>query len=153
MAPRKQKPPISEWIVRERKRLTWKPKDVSDRLKAAGYEAEESTVQVWEAGRSPKAETIDALEKLFGSVAPRENGNGNADLSAMIAAQTAAIERQTAVLERVLELLQGQAGSRLGQLVSALAEIEPAIDGSDQGAEGHQQDADGEGAVPSRRSR
>lgn len=79
----KPKPPVSDWIVRERKRLGWKPTDVSDRLKAAGYEAEVSTVQVWEAGRSPKPETIAGLERLFGSVAPREQAD-NGDMAAAI---------------------------------------------------------------------
>lgn len=81
--PRKQKPPISEWIVSERKRLGWKPADVSERLKAAGYEAEESTVQVWEAGRSPSADNIEGLERLFGSSAPREQAD-QSDLVAVI---------------------------------------------------------------------
>lgn len=90
----KSKPPVSVWIIAERKRLGWKVADVSRRLKDLGYEAEESTVQVWEAGRSPKAETIEALERLFGSRAPREVEIGDRDLAAVIAA----IDRQTTAI-------------------------------------------------------
>lgn len=89
MPVRKPKPPVSEWIVRERKRMGWKVADLSQRLLDLGYDAQIPTVQVWEAGRSPRAETIDGLERLFGSTAPRPDDS--ADLASAIRAQAAAI--------------------------------------------------------------
>ncbi len=144
---RKPKPPVSEWIIRERKRMGWKPLDISDRLKAAGYEAEESTVQVWEAGRSPSATNIEGLERLFGSTAPRERED-QGDLAAVIAAQTVAIGRQTDVLERVLALLEGRGGSGLSRFLAALSETEPSLSETDEAEEVDPRDGDVEGAVP-----
>lgn len=100
MPPRKPKPPVSEWIVSERKRLGWKVPDLSQKLLDLGYDAQIPTVQVWEAGRKPRDETIDGLERLFGSTAPRENGDASADVAA-------AIREQTAVLRELVEILRG----------------------------------------------
>lgn len=100
--PVKPKPPVSAWIQSERKRMGWKVHDLSRRLIDLGYDAQESTVGVWEAGRSPKAETIEALERLFGSQAPREDGNG--DMTALVAA----LSSQTAALNRLADRLEAQ---------------------------------------------
>lgn len=140
MPPRKAKPPVSEWIIRERKRLGWKPTDVSERLKAAGYEAEVSTVQVWEAGRSPRAETIEALEHIFGSQAPTDTPQAaNTEVIAAIRALTAASEAQAAALTAILEEMkvsreatQGRSeglAAALGDLASTLEQLRPVPDG------------------------
>jgi transcriptional regulator with XRE-family HTH domain len=86
----KFKPPVSQWNVDERKRHGWKVDELSRRLLDMGYEAQPSTVQVWEAGRSPKADTIEALERLFGSAAPR-GAELSGDLADAIREQAAAI--------------------------------------------------------------
>lgn len=69
---KKSKPPVSLWIAAERKRHGWKTGDLALRLQTAGYEAAETTVRTWEAGRSPRPETVTGLERLFGSQAPVE---------------------------------------------------------------------------------
>jgi ribosome-binding protein aMBF1 (putative translation factor) len=100
---RKAKPPVSAWIVTERKRLGWKVDDVSRRLLELGYDAQPSTVQVWEAGRSPRAETIEALERLFGSMAPRDQPTIG-DLSGLVEA----ITQQTAAISALADALKPQ---------------------------------------------
>lgn len=109
------KPPVSAWIVSERKRLGWKVGDLSSALKAAGYDAEPSTIGVWEAGRKPRGETIEGLERIFGSSAPREQPE-SMDLSTLFAKmdrQTDAIESVAhALLELVTRLDRGQALAR-----------------------------------------
>lgn len=78
--------PIGDWIKAERKRHGWKVEELSRRLVDAGYEGEVNTVRVWESpkGRQPKADTITALERLFGASAPRESETTNADLASAV---------------------------------------------------------------------
>lgn len=99
--PRRDKPPISQWIVDERKRHGWKVDEVSRRLLEMGYEAQPSTVQVWEAGRTPRADTLEALERLFDSHAPREV-DIDAARGEAIAVMTEAIRQQTQVMREML---------------------------------------------------
>lgn len=90
----KVKPPVSQWIIDQRKAHGWKVEELSTRLRGMGYEAEVGTIRVWEAGRVPRADTIDGLERLFGSEAPREQE------AASTTAVLVAIERQTEMLEK-----------------------------------------------------
>lgn len=122
---RRYKPPIPQWIIDERKRLGWKPAEVSERLKALGYEAEESTVQVWESGRNPSAENIEGLERIFGSPAPRE-AQGAGDMAALIAAQTAVLSEIRDEL-RLSRLVSERSAHVLAELLGANAEtLDPA---------------------------
>lgn len=60
---------------------------------------------MWEAGRSPHPDTIEALERMFGSRAPRETPvSTDAGLAQMIAAQTE-------VLREIRDLLADLRGS------------------------------------------
>lgn len=70
--PLNQKPPMAAWIVRERKRLGLKPRDLVERLAAQGLVVSEATVKVWEANgdRRPAPENIEGLERIFESQAP-----------------------------------------------------------------------------------
>jgi hypothetical protein len=70
--PLNQKPPMAAWIVRERKRLQLKPRDIVERLAAQGLTVSEATVKVWEsnADRRPSPENIEGLERIFKSQAP-----------------------------------------------------------------------------------
>lgn len=83
--PTSSKPPVSAWLIRERKRVGMKPGEVAARLTAMGLPVQEGTVRTWEAGRSPSPDNIEGLERIFetqapGSVAP----DTNADLAAAI---------------------------------------------------------------------
>ena len=110
------KPPISLWIASERKRHGWKVGDLSEKLTALNLDAAETTVRTWEAGRPPKAETIDALERLFGSPAPR--GAETPDLGGLLAA----LSSQTEALNRVAERLEAQSTSDLRDVVALTVE-------------------------------
>lgn len=93
------KPPIAAWIARERARLGLKPLELAERLRAVGTSVTEQTIRVWEsyAGRNPSAANLDALERVFGTEAPRDEPAGP-DLAAVVAAidrLTAAVEAQT----------------------------------------------------------
>lgn len=113
---RRPKPPISAWIVRERKRLGLKPPDLAARLTAMGLPVADGTPRTWEAGRSPSPENIEGLERIFGTVAPNTETSGNGstlapEVSALITSISALIEeirsarRERADLEeRVLAL-------------------------------------------------
>lgn len=117
----KAKPPVSAWIARERKAHGWKVAELSRRLTDMGYEAQPSTIGVWEAGRAPRAETIEALERLFGSLAPREEdyaGDSQAVLLA-IEKQTQWLERQWTATTSLMEHLDKQ-NEHLGELVKVL---------------------------------
>lgn len=81
---RRPKPPVSLWISAERKRHGWKVADLASRLQAAGYEAAETTVRTWEAGRSPHPDTISGLSRLFGSQAPVEPDANGTDLALVL---------------------------------------------------------------------
>lgn len=132
------KPPVSQWIVDERKRHGWKVDELSRRLVEMGYEAQPSTVQVWEAGRSPKGETIDALERLFGSAAPRA-AELSGDLASAIREQTAAMRELVAELREAREAQQGRdegLAAALGELSGTLARLRLAPDGTSRKSSG-----------------
>lgn len=108
--PLNQKPPMAAWIVRERKRLKLKPRDLVERLAAQGLVVTEATVKVWEANgdRRPAPENIDGLERIFESSAPTADAAsplGQGDMVAAMDRQTDAIKAQTEMLERVLMAL------------------------------------------------
>lgn len=98
----RQKPPLSVWIAENRKRLGWKADELAARLRDAGYEAADTTVRTWEAGRTPRPETVEALERLFDSPAPRETGLDRDALVAAIAEQTAAMRELTAAISALV---------------------------------------------------
>ena len=103
---RRAKPPVSAWIVRERKRLGLKPHDLALRLTAMGLPVAEGTPRTWEAGRSPSPENIEGLERIFGTVAPdmdRPADATPAGLSDLTAALTAQAESFAKMLAFALE--------------------------------------------------
>ncbi len=83
--PLNQKPATAAWIVRERKHLQLKPRDIVERLAAQGLTVSEATVKVWEsnADRRPAPENIAGLERIFGSAAPTTE-TPSSDLAAAI---------------------------------------------------------------------
>lgn len=98
------KPPIAAWIVRSRKARGWKPRDIVTALAAQGITVTEDTVKVWEsnANRRPAPETLDALERIFGSPAPTRDAPASPDQAELVAAirdQTAAITKLAAAME------------------------------------------------------
>lgn len=107
--PLSQKPPMAAWIVRERKRLGLKPRDLVDRLAAQGLVVTEATVKVWEANgdRRPAPENIDGLERIFESQAP-VGDEATSDIAELLRANTRAIDRQTDMLAAVLLTLAGR---------------------------------------------
>lgn len=104
------KPPVAAWIVRERKRLKLKPKDVAVRLAAMGLEVSEATVKVWEsnANRRPNPYNLEGLERLFESAAPDQAQVDDGSLVAALHDQTKAISALV---------------SRLDDLSGAVAEL------------------------------
>lgn len=111
--PLNQKPATAAWIVRERKRLTLKPRDLVTRLAAQGLVVTEATVKVWEsnADRRPSPENLEGLERIFGSTAPgTETPTG--DQSALIAA----LDRQSNAIEALVVLLARREGITLLEL-------------------------------------
>ena len=68
--PTRAKPPVPAWIIRERKRLGLKPRDLAERLTAAGLPVAEGTVRTWEAGRNPHPDNVEGLERIFGTRSP-----------------------------------------------------------------------------------
>jgi len=125
----RHKPPISAWIASERKAHGWKVEELSARLRGMGYEAETATVRVWEAGRSPKAETIEGLERLFESKAPRDDAPDNSDLVAAIRELVEEVRLSRLASERsgevLAELLGVVAAGRLPRSESASASAAP----------------------------
>lgn len=113
------KSPIKAWIVEQRKAHGWKSDELAQRL-----DVSESTVRGWEAasGGQPKAENIDALERVFGvTFSGRDEPPG--DQAAIVAAvreQTEAIREQTAMIERNVASINRNANAT-EQLVIALA--------------------------------
>lgn len=99
------KPPVSAWIVRERKRLGLTPRDLAVRLSAMGLPTAEGTPRTWEAGRSPSPDNIDGLEKIFGSHSPEAEAIGD----------TAYLARIDSLVERVGQLIEQNR-----QLIAAL---------------------------------
>lgn len=102
----KPKPPVSAWIVTNRKLRGWKPADLARELRARGVRAEEGTVRTWEAGRKPSDEAIAEMERLVGVPAPRDDAP--ADMAGLIAA-----------LNRVAALLEAQANRDTTAVVEA----------------------------------
>lgn len=143
----KHKPPISAWIASERKRHGWKVDELSRRLTDAGYEAQPPTIQVWEAGRKPRDETVSALERLFGSAAPRDQPASDANTAVLraIEKQTEMLERQwaatTALVGNLTALVEEMRMSRAEQsgrdtaLVDILARLEVAQESASTPAE------------------
>lgn len=110
--PLSQKPPTAAWIVRERRRLGLKPRDLVERLAAQGLRVSEATVKVWEsnADRRPAPENLEGLERIFGSQAPSaaepfDLASAVREQTRAIEAQVEAIREQTRALERVLDRL------------------------------------------------
>ncbi len=108
----KPKPALAAWISTERHRMDWSVEQLSERLESLGIEAKPATVRVWEApaGRPPRQEAIEAMERLFGSTAP-EAPTGDVLVAA-------AIDRQTVVLERLVETLERQQQADLDAVVA-----------------------------------
>lgn len=124
--PSRAKPPLSAWIVRERKRLGLKPPDLAERLTAAGLPVQVGTVRTWEAGRKPHPDNIEGLERIFGTRAPASappEGDtlaGGAALIDALSDQTAAIN---ALVLRLDELLPSE---RVREMLAWAAERMPA---------------------------
>lgn len=78
-----------------RKAKGWKVEELSRRLIDAGYPATVGSVRVWESprGRDPKPDTIQGMERIFGSVAPSDAAGRSDD------ALLAAVERLTEAVE------------------------------------------------------
>lgn len=113
---------MAAWIVRERRRLKLKPRDIVDRLAAQGLVVTEATVKVWEANgdRRPAPENIEGLERIFESQAPGAEQSAPTDYAAVVAA----IDRQTAMLERVLIALGGRGLDPENQAAARRLELE-----------------------------
>lgn len=113
------KPATAAWIVRERKRLGLKPKDVADRLRAMGLEASEATVKVWEsnANRRPGPYNLEGLERLFESQAPIDAPPDPTGLSAAIEKQAAAISELAAQVKRLADRSETEMATALVELV------------------------------------
>lgn len=109
--PREPKPPISAWIIQERKRLKLKPGDVAHRLTAMGLPTAEGTPRTWEAGRSPSPENIEGLERLFETRAPAS------DELSLISALTA----QTAAISELVAQVQALVAGRDEEIVNAVS--------------------------------
>lgn len=88
---------FGEWLKDQRERHGWKAEEVARRLREAGYQAETSSYRVWETGRRPRPETVRALERLFGSVAPSVAAPPATELSAVLAS----LKEQTDLLRHV----------------------------------------------------
>lgn len=82
--------PIAMWIKQQRKARGWKVEELSRRLIEAGYDASVGTIRVWESprGRDPHPRTLLAMERMFDTVAPREE---EPDLVSAIEALTDAV--------------------------------------------------------------
>lgn len=93
------KPALSQWIADNRKRMGWKAETLAERLREAGYEAADTTVRTWEAGRSPRPETIAAMERLFDSSAPADEVGVGGEIAA-------ALDRQSSAIEALVEELR-----------------------------------------------
>ena len=82
---KRDKPPFASWLTSEREGHGLKAEEVARRLREAGLQAEYSTYRTWEAtsGRRPAPETVEALERMFGSRAP-DDDEAASDLAAAI---------------------------------------------------------------------
>lgn len=108
------KPPLAQWIVEQRRAKSWKLEELARRLREAGYEAADTTVRTWEAGRRPHPGTIRALELLFDKAAPREREEP--DMAALLARLDAQVETMNRAVDVIGELSAG-----LAKFASALA--------------------------------
>lgn len=114
------KPPVSAWLIRERKRAGMKPAEVAARLTALGLPVQEGTVRTWEAGRSPSPENVEGLERIFESRSPAASSDKDATVPSELVsllrrqaeaqeATTRAIEANTDMLRQVFAVLTRQA--------------------------------------------
>lgn len=87
--------PFGQWLKGERERRGWKAEEVARRLRDAGYEAKDSSYRVWESGRRPRAATVAALERMFGSPAPAatQPTDNMAALVGLVTLQTEELKR------------------------------------------------------------
>ena len=117
--PTRAKPPVSAWIIRERKRLGLKPRDLAERLSDAGLPVTEGTVRTWEAGRRPHPDNVDGLERIFGTRSPDFMAGSGGLISGMPG---------PADLTRLFELLETQtrAISQLAQAIAGMPTWTPA---------------------------
>lgn len=121
----KPKPAIARWLIDLRKAHGLSVADI-----ARVTDRTEATVRGWEAGRPPQSSdpTIAVLESYFGSQAPRDAAEDQADLAAAIRLQAAAIDAQAAAIEvlaaeirvAALSVLSAQAGT--GELLADLVD-------------------------------
>lgn len=117
--PTRAKPPVSAWIIRERKRLGLKPKDLASRLSDAWLPVTEGTVRTWEAGRRPHPDNVEGLERIFGTRSPDYMAGSGGLISGMPG---------PADLTRLYELLETQtrAISQLAQAIAGMPTWTPA---------------------------
>jgi transcriptional regulator with XRE-family HTH domain len=127
--PTRAKPPIPAWIIRERKRLGLKPRDLAERLSAAGLPVTEGTVRTWEAGRNPHPDNVEGLERIFGTRAPGFMGEPGDDTPGSLALATAIRE----LVEELRSTRQERAEQeqRLRALEAAVALLAQRDDGPD----------------------
>lgn len=114
------KPPVSAWIVSERKRLGIKTDELARRVNAAGGHCTEGTVRTWEAGRKPSPDNIEALERVFGSRAPDQPPEGETALAAAIFAQNELL-RQLVAETQASRAAQETIAQALGELAGLVA--------------------------------
>lgn len=114
------KPALSLWIVEQRRAKKWKLEELARRLRDAGYEAADTTVRTWEAGRRPSAATIRGMELLFDASAPVDD-LASTDMAALVRsiselAESIREERQARVdwEKGLLEALRDLAATRPG---------------------------------------
>lgn len=119
------KPPIAAWIQRERHRLGLKPAELVSRLGAQGVEVTEQTIRVWESNvdRRPSAYNLEALERVFGSQAPRtEEPVDTASIVAAVDRLTAAVQDHRRAVEDGITALAEVLGTVLGKLADTPSE-------------------------------
>lgn len=118
------KPPVAGWIVRERRRLGLKPRDIAAQLAGMGLEVTEATVKVWEsnADRRPSAYNLEGLERIFGSQAPLVPNAATLDQASVIEAIDRLTQAQEAQSSAVSDRLDRIAGS-LDGLADALLDL------------------------------
>lgn len=119
----KPKPPLSAWLIRQRKERGWKPADVAMRLDVA-----EVTVRGWESGRSMRADTVGELEKLFGVKAPGSEvaATSASDLGAVLEALRLQVELNGQLMARV-EQGQAEREAMTDELARLRADVDAAL--------------------------
>lgn len=121
---RRDKPPFAAWLVAQREAHGLKAEEVARRLRDQGFQAEDSTYRTWESssGRRPAPETVNALERMFGTVAPAEGGPATRDIAELVAA----ISRQADAISRLVEAVEQERAARAEWergLLSALRDL------------------------------